>query len=189
MRRGFHARPYDVGRAVIRAATFSEDRRYRYVLRREWESIQANPRHFVVIGLNPSTADEEKDDPTIRRCIDFAQRERCGQLVMLNLFALVSTKPEVLYHDPERIGPENDEYIRRFTFDHECIAVAAWGVHGHQFPTRVERVASLVNVPLQCFGMTAKGDPRHPLYLAKKTGLVPFDARRTSSARTNPTTQ
>jgi hypothetical protein len=84
-------------------AAFSEDRRHRYELWRIWDR---KVRKMVVIGLNPSTADETKNDPTIRRCINFAQRERCGGLVMLNLFGFRATDPKVMKLEPKiRSGP------------------------------------------------------------------------------------
>lgn len=69
---------------MLRAAVFSPDRAHRYRLTREWYSDRPP---FVVIGLNPSTADESQDDPTIRRCLSFARREGCGSLVMVNRLA------------------------------------------------------------------------------------------------------
>jgi len=89
---------------VVSGATFSTDRVYRYALWRVWDAALPS---FVVIGLNPSTADETENDPTIRRCIGFAKREGCGGLVMLNLFAVRATDPRVMMAHPEPIGPDN----------------------------------------------------------------------------------
>jgi hypothetical protein len=150
-------------------AAFSEDRRFRYYLSRIWNE---HGQTMIVIGLNPSTADEATDDNTIRRCVDFAQRERCGALIMLNLFGFRSTDPQALLHDPDRVGPQNDDYIRETCADPDAKIVVAWGVYGLQFPQRVERVLSLIPTEPFCFGLTRFGAPRHPLYLDKATPLV-----------------
>ena len=77
-----------------RRTTFSSCRTYRYVLWRELDA--ANPRYALFIGLNPSTADEVADDPTIRRCKDFARRWGYGAVCVANLFAYRATKPAKL---------------------------------------------------------------------------------------------
>jgi hypothetical protein len=89
-------------------AVFSPDQKYRYVLWREWSG---HPRRLVVIGLNPSTADATKNDPTVTRCINFAKREGCGGMIMLNLFAFRATDPGVMMEAADPVGPENDKYI------------------------------------------------------------------------------
>jgi hypothetical protein len=157
-----------------KGAHFSPDRLYRYALWRDWSSW-SNMRTLVVIGLNPSTADENDDDPTIRRCIGFAKREQCGRLVMLNLFALRATDPRVMKAHPEPIGPDNDAVIRHWTrdeYDWSSIVVAAWGVHGAHMDRAM--AARLLTPQLYCFGVTKDGHPRHPLYLRADTPLVRY---------------
>jgi hypothetical protein len=172
---GSTARTESTRDATVRSgAQFSDDRRYRYALWREWES-GPTVRSFVVIGLNPSTADESEDDPTIRRCIAFAKREGCGRLVMLNLFALRATDPRVMKAHPEPVGIDNDGVIWRRTqpsLGDQPIVVAAWGVHGvhRDRDMRVRQFAP----PLVCFGVTKDGHPRHPLYLRADAPLVPY---------------
>jgi hypothetical protein len=159
---------------VHKGAHFSPDRQYRYMLYRDWASW-SNMRTLVVIGLNPSTADETEDDPTIRRCIAFAKREQCGRLVMLNLFALRATDPRVMKAHAEPIGPENDAVIRHWTrdeYDWSNIVVAAWGVHGSHLNRAI--TARLLTPQLYCFGVTKDGHPRHPLYLRADTPLVRY---------------
>lgn len=152
-------------------AHLSPDRQYRYALFRRWEP---GPQ-FVVIGLNPSTADENIDDPTIRRCVGFAMREKCGALVMLNLFALRATDPLVMMQHPEPIGEENDEVIRRHALGQDHL-VAAWGAYGgHR--QRDYDVMRLVGRRLFCLGITRAGHPRHPLYLRNNTPLEPWTYR------------
>lgn len=161
---------------VACAATFSPDRAYRYTLSRHWADGPA----FVVIGLNPSTADEQHDDPTIRRCIGFAKREGCGRLAMLNLFALCSTDPAALYTAPDPVGPDNDNAIRRECATEGAVVVAAWGAHGERWPGRVQKVLPLIwhHTVLRCFGVTKAGHPKHPLYLRSDAPLVNLRAEQ-----------
>jgi hypothetical protein len=153
-------------------AVFSPDRMYRYVLSRRWAE---GPRALIVIGLNPSTADEREDDPTIRRCIGFAKREGCSGLIMLNLFALRATDPMVMRAHPEPVGELNDQWIRDLATREAHVVVAAWGVHGEHRGRGAEVAAKIPN--LLCFGRTKGGHPRHPLYLRADTALEPFNVR------------
>lgn len=108
-------------------ARFSPCRRYRYELWRRWDVPTAPFAMFI--GLNPSTADETADDPTIRRCIRFARDWGFGGLLMTNLFAFRATDPAVMKAEAEPVGPENSAIIQ----SNACnagIIIAAWGVHG-----------------------------------------------------------
>ena len=148
-------------------AVLSTDRVYRYKLWRQW----ADRSMCVFIGLNPSTADETEDDPTIRRCIHFAQVWGHGGLVMLNLFALRSKRPDVLRKAPRPIGPDNDKHIAEAVAQHERV-VACWGVHG-VLRGRGDQVEQMVGVDrLMCFGLTQSHQPRHPLYVRGDASLV-----------------
>lgn len=155
----------------VSGAVFSGCRRYRYALWRTWGDGPA----FVVIGLNPSTADETEDDPTIRRCKGFARRERCGGLIMLNLFALRATDPREMKAAEDPVGPANDAAIADMVGEGDTV-VAAWGVHGDHRGRDAE-VAALVP-HLQCLGTTKQGHPRHPLYLRSDTPLEPWPGGR-----------
>lgn len=154
-------------------ATFSDDRRHRYDLWRTWD--KRLPR-FIVIGLNPSTADETEDDPTIRRCIGFAFRERMGGLVMLNLFGFRATDPKVMRAESEPIGPHNDATIARWVTTPGAIVVAAWGVNGSHRDRDVQVCAAIhaLDVEVLCFGTSAGGFPLHPLYLPADKRLVRY---------------
>jgi hypothetical protein len=157
-------------------AVFSPDEKYRYVLWREWSEEK---RRLVVIGLNPSTADATKNDRTVTRCINFAKREDCGGLIMLNLFALRATDPKVMLSAADPIGTENDKYIAAHCFANHRIVLCAWGVHGGHRERDV-RVAEgvLGNLSLWCLGTTKEGDPRHPLYIRADRELEPFSVFR-----------
>lgn len=122
--------------------------------------------------LNPSTADEIKDDPTIRRCISFAKREGCTGLTVVNLFALRATNPKELLKHEDPIGPENDKIIQDMLRLHQIgIVVAAWGAH----PLARERskdVMKMLDSNILCLGTTKDGSPRHPLYVKSAQELV-----------------
>jgi hypothetical protein len=146
-------------------AIFSEDRRYRYILWRKWDPKRAV---FLFVGLNPSTADEHHDDPTIRRCIGFAKKERAGGLIVANLFSLNATKPGDLFASQNPIGELTDSWLVAASRV-ASRTIACWGVHG----SRLGRNASVLQFlgEVFCLGTTAQGHPRHPLYLRKETPL------------------
>jgi hypothetical protein len=151
---------------IAARARLSDDGVYRYSLTRRWTN--AAHRRLVVIGLNPSTADAAQDDPTIRRCVGFAKRERCGGLVMLNLYALRSTKPAAIWQHPDPVGPENDSEIVRLVGSGDVV-LAAWGANARD-ANRVESVLRLLP-PVLCLGTTKHGHPRHPLYVERSTPM------------------
>lgn len=158
-----------IPRKVPLGAVFSLDRRYRYLLWRWWEP--AKP-WCMVIGLNPSTADETTDDPTIRRCIRFAEREGCGGLLMTNIYALRSTDPKLLRISKSPIGPKNDDYLMEAA-KHASVVIAAWGAD-QMAGDRGREVADLLagaGIDIGCLGKTKSGAPKHPLYLRKDTPL------------------
>lgn len=143
---------------MARRATFSVCGLYRYSLTRQW----GDGRCLLVIGLNPSTADDQIDDPTIRRCIGFAKSWGFSKLVMANLFAYRSTDPTGLEAIRDPIGPRNDSYLKRLSGQSD-LALVAWGVRG-SFMDRNEAVLAWLPEP-HCLGRTKAGCPRHPLYV------------------------
>ena len=110
-----------------RSATFSPDRNYRYTLWRRW--LDRRPS-LMVIGLNPSTADETKDDPTVRRCICFARDWGFGALCMTNLFAFRATDPNLMKAAPEPIGDANNAALV-LTAGQAGLVLAAWAFTVH----------------------------------------------------------
>lgn len=153
--------------------------RYRYSLLREWDD---NEPPLVVVGLNPSTADANADDPTIRRCIGFAKRERSGGLLMLNLFALRSTNPKALAAALDPVGPDNDRVMgdmARMAAEEGVPIVCAWGNGGLLLyrDVVVTELLRKVGTQLLVFGLTGCGQPKHPLYLAAATPLVAWDCK------------
>lgn len=144
-----------------KGAQFSDCLKYRYALWRTWDE---NNGHVMFIGLNPSTADETKDDPTVRRCIGFARAWGFGGIHMLNLFAYRATNPKELKKAEDPVGPENNEYLKQY-LDPPRLNIACWGVHG-AFKDRGESVIELLGIEnLSCLDVTRDGHPRHPLYL------------------------
>lgn len=140
---------------------FSPCRAYRYALWREWIG---GTGYAMFVGLNPSTADEKLDDPTIRRCVAFAKAWGYAGLCMTNLFAFRATQPADMMAAADPVGPDNDKHLLALSSEAGVI-VAAWGVHG-SFGGR--DVAVRVMLPaLHCLKITKDGHPGHPLYLAK----------------------
>jgi hypothetical protein len=150
-----------------RSADFSPCRTWRYSLSRDWGS---GPR-LVVIGLNPSTADEHADDPTIRRCIGFARSWGCGGLHVVNAYALCSTHPRRLDEALDPVGPGNDDALRAAAALPRAIHLAAWG--SHCTPERARDVAAMFPA-LQALRVTAAGAPGHPLYIRASTRPRPW---------------
>lgn len=137
---------------------------YRYWLEREWDEQH---KKMVFCMLNPSTADANVDDPTIRRCIGFAKREGYGGLIVVNMYAFRATDPRVMRHAADPHGPFNDEYLRlaaRYSAENNSMFVCAWGGKGGQgFQTLVQ--ARNAKAAMKCLGRTKFGSPKHPLYV------------------------
>lgn len=165
---------------VRKGATFSPCRRWRYALWRIWEE---DVQRLVVIGLNPSTADETVDDPTIRRCTGYAKRWGCGGLVMFNLFGFRATSPKDMLAADDPVGPDNKD-----AFDRELgeldgrpapIVLCAWGAHGGHMD-QDEEVLGWIDWPdinPQCLGVTKDGFPRHPLYMRNDAAPQAYKGR------------
>lgn len=156
-----------------REATFSEDMAYRYLLRIIWDATLL-PACFI--GLNPSTADEMYDDPTIRRCKDFAKRWGCGGLLMANVFAFRATKPEDMMRATDPVGGTENTVFILSAASQSILTVAAWGNYGSH-GKRSEHVKTILKAggyTVKCFRLCKNGEPFHPLYMAAKTELIDF---------------
>lgn len=149
---------------------FSECETYRYTLERTWGPKPT--RYCMFLMLNPSTADEEKNDPTITRCIDYADRWGYDGLYVGNLYAIRATQPTHMWYaqrgGEDIIGPENNMWLRKMARRSEMI-IAAWGTPAE--PDRVEEIKILLNLtkstPLHYLKLCNNGMPSHPLYLKK----------------------
>ena len=156
-------------------ADFSDDWVYRYRLWREWDDSLPS---CLFVMLNPSTADATQDDPTIRRCIDYARRWGYGGLQIGNLFALRATDPHALRKARDPIGPDNNQwliYMQRAT----DLTVIAWGTGFCDYLDRAERVLTMLSATsgkvLHCLGTTKNGSPRHPLYMPKTATAMMYE--------------
>lgn len=155
------------------AAVLSECGQYRYTLTRVWD-LQPS---MVFVMLNPSTADADEDDATIRKCLGFAKRDRAGGIAVVNLYAWRSTDPAGLKKAADPVGRDNDKHICSVLEGHGVgKVVVAWGANATD-STRTDNVLKLIRLcgrkPL-CFGKTNGGQPLHPLMLAYETPLVEF---------------
>jgi hypothetical protein len=126
----------------------------------------------MFVGLNPSTADEVDNDPTVTRCINYAQNWGYGGLIMSNLFAWRDTDPRAMKAAQEPIGPENDTWLARLAAE-AGLVVAAWGVDGRH-RGRGDQVARLLAGQLHYLKLTKDGHPSHPLYLKKTLKPEPW---------------
>lgn len=163
-------------------ATWSPCRRYRYTLRRSNLQGMFEPGLHAVafLLLNPSTATETEDDPTIRRCIGFARAWGFGELVILNVYALRSTDPAGLWTVDDPVGPENDAAIAEVAGQVERV-VCGWGKHPR--PKRIERVAELLaGRDTYALAVNKDGSPKHPLYIARDTDPSRYSLPRTLAA-------
>lgn len=145
-------------------AIYSECGLYRYRLTRVWDAA-AGRMAFVM--LNPSTASEKVNDPTIARCEKRARLLGFGALDVVNLFAFRATAPEDLRAAAAPVGPENDGFLASACDDADMV-LAAWGVHGAHLGRDAEALPLLARAGDRLFtlGLTRHGLPRHPLYVS-----------------------
>ena len=147
-------------------ADFSKCRKYRYTLWRFWD--RSLPK-VMFLGLNPSTADEIKNDPTVTRCINYAKLWGFGGMYMMNIFAFRTTYPVELKKANDPIGKNNNSWIMKISKDvDKCIG--AWGNDGN-FMSRHETICKIIP-ELYCLKINQSGQPSHPLYL--KSDITPF---------------
>lgn len=166
------------GRPVaVSDATVSSCETWRYRLQRRWGG---GPGVLWVL-LNPSTADAELDDPTVRRIVGFSTAFGFDAATVVNLYALRTSDPRSLSAHRDPVGPDNDAHIACEASRHE-VAIVGWGAHrGVGLLGRLEhrqRVATverlLAGLDVRCLGRTAENHPRHPLYLPAAAGWEPY---------------
>lgn len=154
------------------SAIFSDCGRYRYVLSRHWEDGET----CVFVGLNPSTADDSKNDATVRKCMHFARSWGFAGISLVNLYARRCRYPQALLTSDDPVGPDNDIWLTRIIID-APLAIAMWGNHGARTYGEGARRDILVmksRAEWHCFGRTKLKAPKHPLYLPKETSLKTF---------------
>lgn len=161
---------------ITTGAVLSSCKTYRYRLWRYWKPDES-PLCFIM--LNPSTADAEDDDPTIRKCVGFAERYGYGGIEVVNLFAYRATNPQHLLSFPNREGPENDAtilWVAKSTIANHGRVVAAWGAHPAAL--RDERAAKVLDTLFAncvwpyALGFSKEGHPNHPLMLSYDREMV-----------------
>lgn len=163
------------------SAWFSKCGRYRYILSRLWNMVE-DPRLILWVMLNPSTADDVENDPTVSRCIGFSKRDGFDGLIVCNVFALRATDPAEMINDPNPVGPDNDKAIMESLDRCEAVVLACGnivnGVWGGavRFRALVKAIRRESHVPL-CLGTNQTGLPKHPLYVKGDTPLVPYIER------------
>ena len=157
--------------AMTRSATLSTCRQYRFELWRRW----GHGAYAMFIGLNPSTADETADDPTIRRCVGFARAWGYDAMCMTNLFAYRATLPADMKKAADPVGWEvNDRRLRHLAAE-AGVVIAAWGAHG-AFMDRGANVRRMLPGGLHYLRLTKDGHPGHPLYLPASLQPVEWTA-------------
>lgn len=160
-----------------RSASISSCGQYRYTLDREWDAAGTL---CVFVMLNPSTADGEQDDPTIRKCIGFAQRWGHGRLRVVNLFAWRATDPKEIKKVNYPVGPENDAVIAAAIREANFV-VAAYGAHG-AYGGRNHQVCDIFRregITTHAVKLTDEGHPYHPLYVSYEAEPFVFTGGKT----------
>ncbi|MBB1498714.1 DUF1643 domain-containing protein [Paracoccus sp. MC1862] len=154
-------------------AVFSDCERYRYALTRAWDA--ALPR-LVWVMLNPSTADERRNDPTIARCEARSRAMGCGAYRIVNLYAFRATYPKDLRTAVDPVGEGNDAALQDAAAWARRV-ICGWGMHAAPDPAQAAlalfRRAGAEPLHL---GLTKAGQPRHPLHLAYTVAPQPFAA-------------
>jgi len=145
-------------------AIYSDCESYRYALTREWDK---NGRRALFIMLNPSTATEVQNDPTVERCERRARALGFGAFRVTNIFAWRDTDPKKMRAAADPVGPENDAAILESCPWADQI-IAGWGAHGahHDRGGQVEALLRQSGRPVYHLGLTKAGHPKHPLYIA-----------------------
>jgi hypothetical protein len=160
----------------MKPAVISTCGKFRYLLTREW-GTGGEVATFVM--LNPSTADAEKDDPTIRKCVAFSRLWGCGKLQVVNLFAFRATNPKDMMNAEDPVGPENSRYVKQAVGGAGGPVVCAWGVHGRHLDQDLAMLRWLAEAGVEplALAVTKGGHPKHPLYVPSDAPLRPFSSR------------
>lgn len=144
-------------------AVYSDCERYRYLLTRVWAP---GGQKALFVMLNPSTATEVQNDPTVERCERRARALGFGAFRVTNIFAFRATDPRVMRAEVDPVGSDNDAAISQSALWADQI-ICAWGTHGDHLG-RGAVVKSLLQAtgrPLWHLGLTQGGQPKHPLYI------------------------
>lgn len=166
---------------IRKHAVISDDQQYRYMLGRSWGRDWFHGGSLVTwVMLNPSTADAELDDQTIRQCVHYSQREGFDQLAVVNLYAFRSPYPKDLLLASDPIGPENLTYVKHYMTMADKVVVA-WGNHG-LMAQHEETYDAILHKGVAdpdrfwCLGFNKGGQPKHPARVGHGLALVPWAA-------------
>ncbi|MBS0631185.1 MAG: DUF1643 domain-containing protein [Verrucomicrobia bacterium] len=160
---------------MVNPCVFSPDRLHRYTLIHRWDEL-INPDHGIAwICLNPSTADENQLDPTLRRIRGFSMDWGYSHFVMLNAFAFRATDPADMKASADPVGPENDKWIKHWAARVDRVMLG-WGEHGAHLDRHTHLLKLLDPKKTYCLGRNASGQPKHPLYVAAATRPALFQS-------------
>lgn len=162
-----------------KSAHISDCGQFRYMLIRRWKPGML----LTFIMLNPSTADADEDDATIRKCVGFADRFGFGGIIVVNLFAYRATDPKDLKKAGFPIGDLNDDAILA-AVSAAGEVVCAWGVNANRTarPAQVCKMLAEYGARPKCLDITDAGWPSHPLMLSYDRPLLDYDASKFSAA-------
>lgn len=155
-------------------AVYSDCQSYRYALTRVWADEGSR---VLFVMLNPSTATERQNDPTVERCERRARALGHAAFGVCNIFAWRATDPRDMRAAPDPVGPENDRAILEGA-DWADEVVCAWGTHGAHLGRgrAVEALLRRRGGELRHLGLTKAGHPRHPLYIGYAVRPMRWDA-------------
>lgn len=165
--------------AITKHATISDCGHFRYRLGRRWGDGKA----LLFVMLNPSTADAEVDDRTVKKCMRFAADHGFEALEVTNLFAFRTSSPKELKRVGYLVGPENDAHIAAAVADTQAVCLA-WGSAGAETrrPAQVLQLLRGLGVAPQFLRITKSGHPEHPLYLPGELRMQPFTIQAVDDA-------
>jgi hypothetical protein len=159
------------------AVISGEHQEYRYSLRRIWDKEK---EIITFVLMNPSTADAMEDDMTVKKCVKLASFNGFGGIEIVNLYSFRATKPESLIGQGKKylIGDDCDSYILNSARNRKV--VLGWGNIAKELKEvkkykRDEEVAEMLqnkDNELHCLALTAKGCPKHPLFIPNETKFI-----------------
>lgn len=163
---------FDKVKKEIGYAIFSFDKKYRYTLGRKW----SNNGICLFILLNPSTADAFKLDPTITRAYNLSKRLGYGELIILNIFAIRGSNPDIIKDVADPVGTLNNYYIKK-TVKKSDLIILGWGNHG-KINNRSSEIINIINKigkEYHVLDINKSGEPKHPLYTKSDIKLKKFN--------------
>ncbi len=157
-------------------AIISDCAQYRYVLTRHIPQLVRHVKPCLFVMLNPSKATAELDDPTICRCMGFADTWKCTSLTVVNLYALRATDPKELARHPSPIGADNDKHLSEQLEAHwnTGVVVVAWGANKAARHHKLINTMTTLSGKVSCLGINKDGSPKHPLYVKADQPLIPW---------------